>query len=336
MLLTAMLLTMPSALAGDAVDLGGKAYLRYSVDLTDGSAGDNAFAIDRVYLTARSKLEGDFAFRVTLDVGREKTQVVDVTDSAGDTATVEVPAETKLQAFLKYAYLQYALPVDGVTLRAGMAPTAWVGFTEHFWGKRWVSKTFTDWFGLQSSSDLGVQVAGRHADGLLGWQAEVINGEGYAHPEVDASKTAQLRVNVDPIRGDAGHATVAAFGSYEWIPDADPVLVAAGGAGYAMKWLLLWGEAAARSEGGSTGWGWSVIVQPQAPGVGALFLRYDHWDPDTVADHDATSRWVVGVSRGLVEGVDLGLDYERVQGEPGDDFVPAPEHGVHLRMQAKF
>jgi hypothetical protein len=164
-----------------AVDLSGLIYAHYGYALEEQADGANAFDLDRVYLTARSRLGKGFSTRVTTDVGR--------TGSADD---------TKLRPFLKYAYLQSKLN-QSYSLRFGASGTAWCGQYDAFWGHRFIAASLADKNKLLSTSDLGVQALGKHMGGLLSWQAGVINGEGYGAPEVTSTKAAQARLTVDPL-----------------------------------------------------------------------------------------------------------------------------------------
>ncbi len=75
-----------------SVDLGGLLYAHYGYLLDEEAHGYNEFDIDRVYLTARSKLGKGFSARVTTDMGR--------TGSEDD---------TRIRTYLKYAYLETKL-----------------------------------------------------------------------------------------------------------------------------------------------------------------------------------------------------------------------------------
>lgn len=327
-------LTATPALADDApaTTLGGKLYGHWGLDLDPDAEQANEFDIDRVYLTAKRKLGDHLAVRVTTDVGREKAQDIAVSDGAGGATEIEVPEDTKIRLYLKYAYLEYKGALPGVKLRLGAAGTPWIGHYDGFWGHRWVKKSFADSEKVLDSSDIGVHALGSHADGLFSWQAGVINGEGYGSPEVDASKTGQLRLGMDPLApGDRGISLpVAGFVSYDVLTD-DPALVYAAGAGFSHDNVLLWAELLGRQQGDVASRGFSVTAMPRHPELGSVLLRYDSWASDV--DGEADNTVIAGLTHDFTEKVSAGALYERDwTAEAADDAG----HGVYLRMQAGF
>lgn len=332
-LTAATLFSTPAPAADGAkpvVGVGGTLFAHYGYDLTDGAEGANAFDLDRLYVEAKSNLEGPFAFRFTLDVGRQKEQVLTLPDGS----VVKVPEDTKIGVFVKYAYLEYKTPIDGVKVRAGVAPTPYVGFYDGFWGHRFITKAFTDEYKALSSADIGVHLVGSHADKLIDWQFAAINGEGYGSPEADAGKTGQLRLTVDPLKdGDSGSLPITGFISYEGVPDGDPVIVYAGALGYDMKYLLAWAEYVGQMQGDASAMGVSGTVMGKVPDIINVFGRVDRWDGDTETDDDAEMRIIGGISRELIPGSFLAATYERTTVEVAPDL---PEHGVFVRMQARY
>lgn len=313
-------------------ELGGLLYAHWGLDLDPAAEQANSFDLDRVYLTARRSVSEQLAVRVTTDVGREQAQHVEVPDGAGGSTEVAVPEDSKIRLYLKYAYLEWKDALPGVKLRFGAAGTPWVGFYDDLWGHRWVRKSMADGEGVLDSSDLGVHAVGSHADGLLSWQAGLLNGEGYGSPEIDASKTAQLRVTVDPLaRRDQGPSLpIAAFVSYDVLSE-DPALVWAAGAGLSYDYVLVWAEALGRQQSGGASLGFSVTALPRHPKLGAVLLRYDRWAVDSAGEAD--NALVAGLTRDFVAKVSGGLLYERGF---TDGAADAASHGLYLRMQAGF
>jgi hypothetical protein len=333
-LLLPLALGADPALADEAkpTSLGGVVYAHWGLDLDPSAEQANEFDIDRVYLTAKRPVGEHLAVRVTTDMGREKVQSVEVPDGAGGSVEVEVPEDSKLRLFVKYAYLSWKEALPGVEVRFGAAGTPWVGFYDDLWGHRWVRKSMSDEEKVLDSSDLGVHVLGTHAGGLLSWQAAILNGEGYGSPEIDASKTGQLRLGVDPLApaGKGLSLPVAGFVSCEVLTE-DPTLVWAAGAGLSQTYALLWAEILGRHQDGIAGRGLSVTAMPRHPEWGEILLRYDRWAADAAGDAD--NALVAGLTHDFAEQVSGGLLYERGFTDGAADEA---SHGLFLRMQAGF
>ncbi|MDH4230224.1 MAG: hypothetical protein OEW11_10865 [Nitrospirota bacterium] len=141
------------------------------------------FHLDRSYLEVRRNLEGGDLIRVTLDQKAEADSTLSVlTPPAATPGTGTATKSADGRVFVKYAYWQHQFaPV--ATLKAGLNHTPMVDFDESkFWGFRFVAKSFTDEWGLQTSSDLGLSLLGKVADGKLEYHLSGLNGEGYQHP----------------------------------------------------------------------------------------------------------------------------------------------------------
>ena len=168
------------------------------MSLDDDADSYNAFNVTRAYVTVKSDINESFATRVTTDIG-----------------LVKGSDDTKLRSFLKYAYLEWKDPLDGLKIRFGAAGTGLIGLHDKFVGRRWVEKSFTDRTKkILSSSDFGIHAMGKHADGMFTYQASIINGEGYGKVEDGKDKTAQLRLTVDPLSSGDVSLPISAFVSY--------------------------------------------------------------------------------------------------------------------------
>ena len=304
------------------IKTGGVVFAHYGVDLTAGSNAASAFDLDRAYLTVRADLTEHLATRLTLDADREKPFI--------NTDGTSVTYDTKTRVFVKHAYLEWKDAAPGVKLRFGMADTAWIPVYDQFWAYRFMAKSASDEAGWLSTSDLGVQVMGEHAKGLVGWQASFINGEGYSKPEIDASKTGQARVTVDPLApGGSMNLPISAFISQSFLGDADTVTMFGGAAGFKQTYLTVWAEYLGRSSAGVSGSIISATVMPKIPKAVTFVGRFDLIDPDSGNPGDSSTKLVVGAGHEFYERVVAAVDYESVTPELGD-----PTQGLYLRMQA--
>jgi len=122
--------------------------------------------VDRAYLTAKYSFTDDWMARLTLDMANQSP----------------VAGLSKDQAvFVKYAYVQGKLLGDAVVLRLGQSHTPWIDYQEHQNKHRYVFKTFVDNYGFETSSDLGIGLKGKLANGLVGYWTTVTNGTGYSN-----------------------------------------------------------------------------------------------------------------------------------------------------------
>jgi hypothetical protein len=307
-------------MAAEAPKAGALIFAHYGYDLTE-PANDadadqpsaNEFDIDRVYLDFKTKIDNDFSVRITSDVGRTN--------------------DKKLELFLKYAYLQ-AKVTQGVKLRIGSAGTPMVGFSDKFWGQRWLAKSFTDQEKILSSADLGVHALGKHADGLVSWSAAIINGEGYGNPEINSAKAAQARLTVDPLHGDL-KLPISVFASQDVyaVEGEDETTTLVASVGFAHDAINVWGEYVTNTAGDASGSGMSTNAVGKVQDLFNVVVRYDSWDPDTETDDDAHTMLRAGLTKDFVKKVSGGLIYERTTLEADEDN---PSQGVFLRMQAGF
>ena len=312
-----------TAMANDApaVKTGGLIFAHYGYDLTEvpseeyeeGDPRPNEFDIDRVYLNFKTKIDDTFSVRITSDVGRTN--------------------DKKLELFLKYAYLQVKAS-DEIKLRFGSAGTPQVGFSDKFWGQRWLAKSFTDQEKILSSADLGIFALGSHADGLFSWSTAIINGEGYGNPESDTDKAAQVRLTVDPLNGDI-KLPISIFASRDVFTheDIDPTTTMVASVGLAHEYVNVWGEYVTDTAGELGGAGVSTNVIVKVPDLLNVVARYDMWDPDKNTETDAHATTRAGITKDFAKKISAGLMYEQTQEEAD---MENPSKGLFLRMQAGF
>lgn len=340
MLSTLTLLTLVStpALAQEAekkfpvLKPGAQIFGHWGMDLSEGADGANAFAISRVYTWTRAEVSDSLAVRVTLDADTLKATTVAVPGADGTTTTYTAAGDTKVRVFVKHAYLEWKAPAGtGLKVRAGMAETPWAPYHDQFMGTRWLSREAADSVRWHSTADLGVQVMGSHAKGLVDWQVGLVNGEGFDAPEVDASKTGQVRVTVDPL-GPKGKLALPISGYFSQSVggEADAIQMFGGAAGFRMPYLGFWGEYVMRTQGDVSGSMISVAALPRVPKVAGLIARVDLHDPSLDTDGDEVLKLVGGVTRDVMDRISVGATFERSSTEA------ATTQGVFVKMQAGF
>ncbi len=331
-MLVSLLALSFSAQAGDNkpdIKVSGILYAHYMYNLDEAAANANSFDLDRAYLTVGADLTDHLATKLTLDADREK----DSLDSGGDA----VFADTKTRLFVKNAWLEWRKITPGVKARFGIVDTGFVPFVDGFTGFRYVGKDVADEMKIMSTADFGLNVQGEHAKGLVNWHVAFINGEGYSKPEVDSGKTVTARIGVDPLAsGEKMSLPVLGYVGYAFPPEnGTAVLTYAGGAGFKQKYVLGWGEYVGTSAGTTGTSAYSALISPRMPKIGAIIVKYDHFDPDSDASatDDSITKVVAGVSHDFFERVSLAGTYERAWLDGAED---TPWHAAVLHMQAGF
>ena len=312
----------PALAAGEpSIDVGALLYAHWGYDMkptpyvgyVDGDPRPNAFDVDRAYLNFRAKNDDGFSARITTDVRRSD--------------------EDRLEVVLKYAYLQVALD-EGVKLRFGSAPTPFVGFSEKFWGHRFIAQSFVDQEDVLDSADIGVSALGTHADGLISWAASLVNGEGYGQIDVDHDKAIQARFTVDPVHGEL-KLPISVFVSKDFYThsDIDGHTVFVASVGLDQEFVGVWAEFVSDAAGEIKGQGVSTNVVGKVPDLLNVVFRYDKWDPDTTLDNDAHTTLRGGITKDFAKMISAGLTFEQTIFEADPD---QPTKGLFIRMKAGF
>jgi len=144
----------------DSLELKVKLFVDWTLSAPDqmGNDSEAGFHNTRNYVEVRKHLETGDLIRVTLDT-----------------------KNTDKNTQLKYAYWQHKLNHNN-KIKVGLHHTPLVDYYQnHIWGHRYVAKTFTDNVKAQTSSDGGVSLIGKAADGLVHYHLSILNGEGYGH-----------------------------------------------------------------------------------------------------------------------------------------------------------
>lgn len=163
---------------------------------------NNAFVVDRAYLTFRMAAGDRTSIRITTDVFQS-------TDSASNAYTVRA----------KYAFLQYEAPkmANGaqVTGRIGILHNVVIDHTDMFW-QRFLGQAATERAGYFASADVGLA-------GLLTlpnrWgelYATIVNGPGYAARERDRFKDFAVRLSLTPLANRSASSLLQTFTITAW------------------------------------------------------------------------------------------------------------------------
>lgn len=306
----------PKKIEAPPVKVGALLFAHYGYNLTEGAGSANSFDLDRAHLSAQSQMTEHFGAKLLLDAARLD----------------DVAADTKVRIFVKQAWLEASSGKE-IKARIGVVDTGYVGYAEGFIGGRYIAKTMADDQKVLSTADFGVNAQGEEAGGLLSWHAALVNGEGFSKPELDAGKTGQARVSVNPLaKSEKLALPITGFVSYAIPPKGgDSVLVYAGAIGVKVPYVHGWFEYLGKSTAGVSSGGFSATVNPRVPKVGNVILRLDRFDPNASATGDSFMKMIGGVSHDFLAQTSVALTYERTQPETG-----AATHGMFVHMQAGF
>jgi len=305
--LTAGLLAATPAYAvkvNDNLEVNGKVFANFiSVDgnvdngtntgtqLDDAASG---FHFDRAYFEVRGKLTDEDMVRITLD------------QKAADKSV-----------FVKYAYWQHKYS-DALKIKVGQNHTPLVDYIQtKMWGHRYVQKTFTDYYGAETSSDLGVSALGKGGDNF-NYYVSFMNGEGYTKPTDGAGYALMGRAefHTDGLHvGLFGHSETDRGGVAGYDPTRAEVY-----AWWENDAFRIGGQYLTADDGDITntgggkfkdGTGYNVLANVKVPAMGkktAVFARYDSMDEkDTGDNHTLT---IAGIEFEAAKGVMMAVDYQ--------------------------
>ncbi len=125
----------------------------------------------------------------------------------------------KYDVYVKKAFVQAKLTPE-FALRAGASDNPWIPLVEDVYGLRYVEQTLIDRTKFGNSADWGLHALGRVANGLIGYQLSIVNGNGYSNParakwpSVEARIDAKLLDHVVLATG-ASISTLGATGDKE-------------------------------------------------------------------------------------------------------------------------
>ena len=233
-----------------------------------------------------------------------------------------VSADSETQVFIKKGYLQAKIS-DALFVRAGSADLPWIPFAEANYGYRYIEAMLLDRLKFGTTADWGVHAGGKFADGMFGYAASTIEGNGYKNPTRSKTLDWEGRVSFVPVKGlTAGLGFYSGKLGKDVEGTATPVLHTAQRfdalVAYATDQFRVGGEyftadnwtavtsVAKDSANGYSVWG-SVNFTPKVAG----FARYDSAKPNKDTAPDKKDQYFnAGVSCKPRKGVDLAVVYK--------------------------
>lgn len=294
------------------------------------NSDQNGFHPTRGYLEVRRHIGDTDMLRLTLDQKKEADTAA-VINAGPDSAVTKADG----RVFVKYAYWQHTFPF-GVTMKVGQAHTPFVDYDEsHFWGYRFVSTTFVDTWGLQTSSDNGLSLLGKAAGGMFEYYLSVLNGEGYQHT-ADGNGyafAARVQANVSGFHlGVLSHDEGNRNGDSTYDPTRRLVFAFYGNDMFRLGGQYLWDADDGQGPTGkfyqATGYNLQGLVNlPTGDTKTSIFARYDSIDPqDTGVDQTLT---IAGVSVEAAKGITLAPNVQIAD----NGTTSVTTYGIHAQFK---
>jgi hypothetical protein len=334
---------------------------------------DNAFVLDRAYLTFRMPAGDRVSVRVTTDIYQS-------TESSPNAYTVRA----------KYAYLQYDAPKQPsgaqLTGRIGIVQNVVIDHFENFW-PRYLSQSAVERALFFASADVGVAGLYTLPNKAGEVYATIVNGPGYTTRERDRFKDFAIRLSLTPLasrdiapiwknltltgwtyRG----ATASAFvnggpGQVGAIGDALARNRAGLFAGIREPRLAIGGELAQRSDEADVGDNTAasprtvshvtarllsgiLVTRPlayasaDAKSPFGIVFRYDHVNPTATtsgfaqpaSSSDAYHTLIAGLFADISSQAQVALDYQEQLTSEGSSAPPSPAKGYFLHFMVSF
>ena len=337
------------------------------------SQANNAFVVDRAYLTFRMPVSDRLSVRVTTDIYQS-------TEAAAVAYTVRA----------KFAYLQYDSPKHAsgaqLTGRLGILQNVVIDHFENFW-PRYTSPTPVERALFFSSADVGIAGLYTLPNKAGEIYATIVNGPGFATRERDRFKDFAARLTLTPLQNRAmaplwqgltlttwfyKGATASTYvngGAGQVGPIGEALDRSRGGvfAGIREPRFSLGTEYAIRHDGGDAGDNTAIsprtrtettahlmsgmlvarplaFVEPDQKSPYGVLLRYDRVKPTAstkgfpqiTSSSDAYHSLIAGVFADLSPKVQVALDYQEQLTSVGKSIPPNPQKGYFLHWMVNF
>ena len=167
--------------------IDGVAFADYYYNVNNNLSAEqdrNAFTLRRFYFTFENNISSDLKIRFRLESEHDK-----------------YGSSTKINPFVKHAYLEWSNLISRHKLYLGIAETNAFKNSEDYWGYRSVEKTIMDLKKISSSADMGLAIKGDLMGDLIHHWLTVFNGAGYGSSEVDRFKKIGYAFWVTPVKG---------------------------------------------------------------------------------------------------------------------------------------
>jgi hypothetical protein len=276
--------------------------------------------------------------------------------SGNITTDVTAASGSGAQLYVKKAYLSAKFS-PALDVRLGATDLPWIPYVEGIYGHRYIENTLTDLDHFGTSSDWGVHVQGKLANGLINYQVSAVNGAGYKTIKMTKSIDFEGRLALEY------HGFNAAIGGYTgklgkddgsntiyhtanrfnallaYKGDLGMVPFTIGGEYFhAKNWNNVTGSQSFAAGGlltdDVTSEGYSIFASVKPlPKIG-VFGRYDWVKPDKEFAPLQTEHYFnVGIEYSPAKIVDLALVYKR---DKGNDNVSIGHLSSSMQTRDEF
>ena len=299
--------------------ISGRMYFNVSAISADDANGNNVqkgggFELKRFYVGIDHKFNSVLSGNITTDV----------TGASGSGATL----------YVKKAYLSAKFS-PAFDVRLGATDLPWIPYVEGIYGHRYIDNTLTDLDHFGTSSDWGVHVQGKLADGLINYQVSAVNGAGYKTIKMTKSIDLEGRLALEyhgfnaaiggytgKLGKDDGTNTIAhtanrfnALLAYKGDVGMIPFTIG-GEYFHATNWNNVTGSISPTMDVSSEGY--SVFASVKPAKEWGVFARYDWVKPDKQFEPLQVDRYFnVGIEYSPTKIVDLALVYKHDSGDDG-------------------
>lgn len=293
---------------------GGKPFMKifsnYHTTFSDGASA-SAFELTRLYLGYEYAFSKNLSAKANFDVGDPGVGGLQMT------------------AYVKNASLQYK--VDNFTVNFGLIGTNQFSLQEHFWGYRYVEKSFQDAYKYNASADLGLSLAYRFSDAVSA-DFIVTNGEGYKKVQADSTFRTGFGLTVKPVK----KLTARAY--YDFISKDITQSSITTFLGYAADNFSIGAEYNKQLNHGYTDGhdlnGTSVYATVKTSKTMKLFARYDNLSSASDWNMSKDGQlFIVGLECAPVKGVKFSPNFKGWS--PADDSK-AFSSSIFLNCEIKF
>ncbi|MGE3063628.1 MAG: hypothetical protein AB7T10_08355 [bacterium] len=273
---------------------------RYTADLNGSEISKSYFSLERGYFGVEPAFSDKIKGRFTLDFFSS--------DKFEDGVGIK----------LKYAYIDFAMPLRDMSLQAGLIKT-YFG-TIYDWSYPTIQKSFDDKEKIVSSADYGISVNGLIPAGFGEYALSIYNGEGYNKTggNIDANPAFAFNLRVIPLTGITLGGSVL-YEDHSLLVDADTTisdtlrLVYTGVGRIAFGFLDIWAQYAAKDMDGNTGTGLMVMpilkINKLTSSLDMEIVgRYDTFDKNREAGEtdDSYSRIIAGFNWNILKDANDG------------------------------
>ena len=300
----------PAAKWYEDTKISGRIYYNFS-QITRYSDGEktekgSGFAIKRVYIGIDHKFNDVFSANITTDI-----------------APVVGPNNGNIVGnglYVKKAYLEVKMN-PAFILRVGAADTPWGPFVENIYGYRHIENTIADRTSFATSSDWGFHLLGTLGDGLISYQASIIDGGGYRQPRFSRSLDFEGRISAQykgftvGLGGYSGNLAKDVFGTETYnkasrlsalLTYQNPIFTVGAEYFHAKNFKQITIPTPDRANG------FSLFSSVRPVPKWSLFARYDHIKPSREGLPSETGNYGnIGIQFSPIKIVDLALVYKR-------------------------